>query len=109
MFRTLVLLGLLVVGMFVYFLRYLKATENVQDMKRYVAQTYPITGSMNCDAFDDATSMDLGMLYGKMVKREKSKRERWWSLNFPDMNIVRWSWEQVAGPKSEQPDPHQNP
>jgi hypothetical protein len=108
-FRTLALLGILFGGMFVYCLRYLKATENVQDMKRYVAQTYPITGSMNCDAFDDATSMDLDILYGKMVKREKVRGERWWSLQFPDMNIVRWSWRQVVGPQTEQPDPHHNP
>ncbi len=75
-FRTFLLLFVLLVGAFVYFLRYLKATENVEDMKRYVAQTYPIANSMHCDAFDDATSMDLDILYEKTVKREESRRGR---------------------------------
>jgi hypothetical protein len=108
-FRTFVLLGLLLVGMLGYFLRYLKATENVEDMKRYVAQTYPIGGSLHCDAFDDATSMDLDIPYEKTVSREKSRHNRWWSLQFPDTKIVTWSWEQISGPKPEQPDRHYTP
>jgi len=108
-FRTVALLGVLLIGMFGYFLRYLRATENVEDMKRYVAQTYPIGGSMHCDAFDDATSMDLDMLYDKTVSREKSRHERWWSLQFPDTKIITWSWKQIAGSRPEQPERHPTP
>jgi hypothetical protein len=39
---------------------------------------------MHCDAFDDANSMDLDMLYEKTVKLKESRRGRWWSLQFPD-------------------------
>jgi hypothetical protein len=101
-FRTFLSLGVLLVGMVGYFLGYLKATENVANMRRYVAQTYPISGSMHCDAFDDDIRMDLDKLYMKMVIREQSRRKRWWSLQFPDTKFVTWSWEQITGPKPEQ-------
>jgi hypothetical protein len=101
MLRTFIMLGVIFAGMFFYFLRYLRATENVEDMKRYVAQTYPINGSMHCDAFDDQTSMDLDSLYEKAVSHEQSRHERWWSLQFPDTKIFTWSWEQLTGPRAE--------
>jgi hypothetical protein len=75
-FRTIVLLGFLLAGMFGYFLRYLRAAEHIEEMKRYVAQEYPIKGSMNCEAFNDETSMDLYTLYDRTVSREKSRHAR---------------------------------
>jgi hypothetical protein len=107
-FRTFVLLGVILVGLFCYFLRYLRATETLANTKRYVAQTYPISGSMHCDAYDDETSMDLDTLYEKAVSREQSRRNRWWSLQFPDTKIFTWSWDQLAGPRAE-PDRQHRP
>jgi hypothetical protein len=107
-FRTIVLLGLLLVGMFGYFLRYLRATEHIEEMKMYVARTYPIKGSMDCEAFDDETSVDLDALYEKAVSREQSRHERWWSLQFADTKIFTWSWSQLAGPRTE-PDRQHTP
>jgi hypothetical protein len=108
-FRTFVLFGVLLVGLIGYFLRYLKVTEDVENMKRYVAQTYPISGSMHCEAFDDATTLDLDTLYEKTVSRERSRRKRWWSLQFPDTKFVRWSWEQITGSKPEQTEGRHTP
>ncbi|MEO8131439.1 MAG: hypothetical protein ABI822_30365, partial [Bryobacteraceae bacterium] len=61
--RALLSLGVLILGIVGYLLAYLKATENVAAMKRYVAQAYPITSAMNCDAFDDDIGFDLDTLY----------------------------------------------
>jgi hypothetical protein len=109
-FRTIVLFGVLLVGMFGYLLRCLKTEEHVEDMKRYVAQTYPLKDSMNCEAFDDKTDIDLETLYEKAVSREQSRRNRWWSLQFPDTTIFIWSWEQLRGPRPvQQLDRHQAP
>ncbi|SDF80519.1 hypothetical protein SAMN05444167_3366 [Terriglobus roseus] len=96
-FRTIFLLAVIVVGMFGYFLRYLRATEKVQEMKRYVARAYPLSGTMNCEALDDQTSLELHNLYEGRAERESEWRRRWWSLRFPDTTIVKWSWEQVTG------------
>ncbi len=43
-FRTFALVVIILIGTVGYFLRYLKATEDVENMKRFVAQTYPIAG-----------------------------------------------------------------
>ncbi|MEG9437407.1 hypothetical protein JAO29_14720 [Edaphobacter sp. HDX4] len=104
--RTFLLLGVIVFGTLGYFLRYLKALEDEHYMKRLVARTYPISGSMRCDAFDDQTNMDLDNLYGKAMKRERSRYYRWWLLQFPDLRIVGWTWEQLKPPEPE-PDQHE--
>jgi hypothetical protein len=93
--RTVLLLAIIVVGAVGFFLRSLKAEEDVENMKRYVAQVYPISGSMRCDAFDEETSADLNLLCEKAVAREQDRPDRWWSLQSPDMQFVTWSWNQL--------------
>lgn len=99
--RTILVLVILSLGMFGYFLRFLKMSQEVVGMTRYVAQVYPIKDSLNCKGFDEQTNIDLDRIYEATIDHERSRRDRWWSFQFPDTKIFTWSWDQIVGPRAE--------
>jgi hypothetical protein len=99
--RTVLVLMILSLGVFGYFLRFLKMSQEVEGMRRYVAQVYPLKDSLNCKGFDEQTAMDLDRLYEDTISHERSHRQRWWSLEFPDTKIFVWGWNQLKPPPPE--------
>jgi hypothetical protein len=95
-FRTVLFLVVIMVGTFVAFLHYLKMTENAEHTKIYVTQTFPIKGSLDCEA-PDSDKRDLHKLYDRAASQETSSRTKWWSLQFPSTEILTWSWKQLSG------------